>query len=63
MPSIDPILTEVRRRRRELGLTQAALARRAGVSLATLQNAEAGRGNPSLRERRERLGRLLDLLE
>ncbi len=36
------------RTRRELGLTQAALSAEAGVSLATVQNVEAGTANPSL---------------
>ena len=34
--------------RRALGLSQAALAAEAGVSLATVQNIEAGRANPSI---------------
>lgn len=34
--------------RRQQGLTQAELARRAGVSLPTVQNIEGGRANPSL---------------
>lgn len=38
---------EVRRARRALGLTQARLAGRAGVSLPTVQNVEAGRANPA----------------
>ncbi len=36
------------RTRRELGLTQVALSAEAGVSLATVQNVEAGTANPSL---------------
>ncbi len=38
----------IRRHRLGLGSTQIDLARRAGISLATLQNIEAGRANPSL---------------
>ena len=38
----------VRRTRRDLGLTQAVLSAKAGVSLATLQNIEGGTANPSL---------------
>jgi len=39
---------QIRERRRLLGLSQSALARAAGVSLATVQNTEAGRANPAL---------------
>jgi transcriptional regulator with XRE-family HTH domain len=35
-------------RRTRLGLTQVTLAHASGVSLPTIQNLEAGRGNPSL---------------
>lgn len=38
----------IRETRRLLGISQTALAVRAGVSLATVQNIEAGRANPSL---------------
>lgn len=38
---------EVRRARTALGLTQSRLAARAGVSLPTVQNVEAGRANPA----------------
>ena len=38
----------VRRRRRDLGMTQSDLAVRAAVSLATIQNIETGRANPAL---------------
>ena len=38
----------IRDRRRMLGLSQTGFAHAAGVSLATVQNAEAGRANPSL---------------
>ena len=38
----------IRYTRRSLGISQTDLAVRAGVSLATLQNLEAGRANPSL---------------
>ena len=38
----------IRDTRRCLGISQTALAVRAGVSLATLQNIEADRANPSL---------------
>ncbi len=37
----------IRRQRLGLGFTQAEVARRSGVSLATLQNIEAGRANPA----------------
>jgi transcriptional regulator with XRE-family HTH domain len=38
----------IREERTRLGLTQSELAHRAGVSLPTIQNIEAGRANPSL---------------
>ena len=44
----DDLPARLREARQDLGLTQAALAARAGVSLATVQNVEAGRANPSL---------------
>jgi len=40
--------SQVREARRQLGLSQAELGQAAGVSLATVQNVEAGRANPSL---------------
>jgi DNA-binding XRE family transcriptional regulator len=40
---------DIIRDRRRLGLTQAELARRAGIRLATLQRAEQGRDDPSIR--------------
>ena len=40
--------TNLAERRKQLGLTQVELSRLAGVSLATLQNVEASRANPSL---------------
>jgi len=40
--------SRIRRSRLRAGLSQAALAHAAGVSLATLQNVEAGRANPAL---------------
>jgi len=45
---MNMVAAEIGRRRRELGLSQVALASSAGVSLATIQNVEAGRANPSL---------------
>lgn len=54
----------VRRRRRALGLTQADLRARAGVSLATVQGIEAGTANPAfetLRRVLEALGLCLDV--
>jgi len=44
----EPVMATVREMRRAAGLTQTALAARAGVSLATLQNIEAGSANPAL---------------
>jgi len=48
----------IRRTRRELGLTQATLSAEAGVSLATVQNVEAGTANPSLATLEKLLGAL-----
>ena len=48
MSNEEPDLPIVREMRRAAGLTQAALAARAGVSLATLQHIEAGGANPAL---------------
>lgn len=39
---------DLRRRRRETGLTQAEIARRAGIRLETLSRLENGHGNPTL---------------
>lgn len=39
---------QLRERRKRLGMSQSAVATAAGISLLTLQNIEAGRGNPSL---------------
>jgi transcriptional regulator with XRE-family HTH domain len=47
---------EIRNARRRAGLTQAALAERAGTSQATLSAYESGRKEPSLRT----LGRVLE---
>ena len=44
----DDTSSWIRRTRKDLGLTQAVLSAEAGVSLATLQNLEAGTANPSL---------------
>jgi len=52
------VAPEIVRRRRELGLSQVALASAAGVSLATIQNVEAGRANPSLSTMRNLLAPL-----
>jgi len=58
MPASEPLMERVRETRRAAGLTQAALAARAGVSLATLQNIEAGRANPALATLRKILSSL-----
>lgn len=39
---------QIRRRREQRGLSSAELARRAGLSKATLSQLEAGRGNPTI---------------
>jgi len=44
---MDGIAQRLREGRRKAGLTQAELSRLADVSLATVQNVEAGRANPS----------------
>jgi DNA-binding XRE family transcriptional regulator len=45
----EAIGQELRRRRREAGLTQAEVAVRAGIRQETLSRLENGRGNPTLR--------------
>lgn len=58
----DPVLSTIRGMRRAAGLTQATLAHRAGVCLATLQKIEAGTANPALATLRKLLAVLgLDL--
>ncbi len=49
----------VRKRRNQLGLTQSDLSRLSGISVATIQNLEAGIANPSF----ESLTALLSALE
>ncbi len=56
--ALESLRVEARNARLALGLTQAALAARAGVSLATVQNLEAGRANPAF----ETAGRILACL-
>lgn len=55
---IECLRTQARAARQALGMTQTELAARAGVSLATVQNLEAGRANPAL----ETAGRILACL-
>ncbi len=45
---MNTLLERVARFRTMLGITQTELSRQAGVSLASVQNIEAGRANPSL---------------
>jgi len=45
---MEELGNKIARARRELGLTQGELGVRADVSLATVQNIEAGRANPSV---------------
>ena len=56
--SLKRLRAQARSARQALGLTQAELAARAGVSLATVQNLEAGRANPAF----ETAGRILACL-
>ena len=58
MPDPLALARRIRRRRRALGLTQAVVAARARVSLATMENLEAGRANPTLSTLRDVLGPL-----
>lgn len=46
--SADEIRRALRGRRERSGLTQAEVARRAGIRLETLSRIETGRGNPTL---------------
>jgi transcriptional regulator with XRE-family HTH domain len=56
--TMDSLSQLLRRRRRELGVTQADLARLAGLSLHGVSDLETGRGNPTL----ETLVKLTDAL-
>lgn len=56
--TLDNLSQLLRRRRRELGVTQADLARLAGLSLHGVSDIETGRGNPTL----ETLLKILDAL-
>jgi DNA-binding XRE family transcriptional regulator len=58
---IDPAIDIIRDRRR-LGLTQAELARRAGIRLSTLVQAEQGQATPSIRTI-EKIDRVLKAAE
>jgi transcriptional regulator with XRE-family HTH domain len=58
VPERDGLPGRVRAARLRLGLTQEELARRAGVDVRTVRNAETGRRRPSLRT----LGRLAEVL-
>jgi y4mF family transcriptional regulator len=46
--TLDNLSQLLRRRRRELGVTQADLARLAGLSLHGVSDIETGKGNPTL---------------
>lgn len=56
--ALDNLSELLRRRRRELGVTQADLARLAGLSLHGVNDIETGKGNPTL----ESLLKILDAL-
>lgn len=58
MKELKPCLNLVKRRK-ELGLTQEQLAKKAKISRAALSNIERGEGMPSL-ERAYRIARILD---
>jgi len=48
MPLNENFRVNLRKRRRELGLTQATVAERLGVSRERIAQVEAGEGSPSL---------------
>jgi transcriptional regulator with XRE-family HTH domain len=52
------LVTVLKNRREELGVTQEYLAELAGVGLRTLKKIESGKGNPTV----ETLGKLADIL-
>lgn len=54
----EKVITQIKRRRNELQVTQEALADISGVGLRTLKAFESGRGNPTLKT----LGQLADVL-
>jgi transcriptional regulator with XRE-family HTH domain len=52
------LITVLKNRREELGVTQEHLAELAGVGVRTLKEIESGRGNPTV----ETLGKLAEIL-
>lgn len=50
---VDPVMTELRARRLELGLTQDDLADRIGISAFTVGRGEQGKVSPTLRTLRD----------
>lgn len=52
------LITILKHRREELGVTQEYLAELAGVGVRTLKKIESGRGNPTV----ETLGKLAEIL-
>jgi transcriptional regulator with XRE-family HTH domain len=48
-PAMERFGQDLRRRRKQLGLSQLALARRAGTTQATIAHIEAGRANATVR--------------
>jgi transcriptional regulator with XRE-family HTH domain len=57
-PELDPLISFIREERKALGLTQAELAFRTGVSLLAIRNIEQGLSQPRL----DTLNKLLDLM-
>lgn len=48
MADLDPLIAHLRRRREDLGLSQATVARLAGVSIHAIADAECGRSGSTL---------------
>ena len=48
----------IKKRRKELGISQVDLAEMSGISLATIKNIERGKGNPSY----ETIFRIMEVL-
>ena len=58
MTKLEKIGSEIRKRRRLLGINQESLAEISGISLRSLKSIETGKGNPGI----EQLTKVLDVL-
>lgn len=58
MTKLEKIGSEIKKRRKLLGINQVSLAEIAGISLRSLKSIETGKGNPGI----EQLTKVLDAL-